>query len=119
MNDVQHDVDVDAIEFEVMIDSKVVNVAEISQIVSDFEIQLIKMSCDLIFEFVMNNRSQNIILIIAVVSLNEQIIDELVDENTIRSSKIQFIFEKSFDVDSDSIVVFSEMKDLERIIRRR
>jgi hypothetical protein len=38
MNDVQHDVDFDAIEFEVMIDSKVVNVAEIFQIVSDFEI---------------------------------------------------------------------------------
>jgi hypothetical protein len=38
MNDVQHDADFDAIEFEVMIDSKVVNVAEISQIVSDFEI---------------------------------------------------------------------------------
>jgi hypothetical protein len=50
--------------------------------------------------------------------LNEQIIDELVDESTIRSSKIQFIFEESFRVDSDSIVIFSEMKDLERVIRR-
>ncbi len=38
MNDVQYDADFDAIEFEVMIDSKIVNVAEISQIVSDFEI---------------------------------------------------------------------------------
>jgi hypothetical protein len=38
MNDVQHDADFDTIEFEVMIDSKVVNVTEISQIVSDFEI---------------------------------------------------------------------------------
>jgi hypothetical protein len=66
----------------------------------------------------MNDRSQNIIFIVAVVSLNEQIVDELVDENTIRSSKIQFIFEESFRVDSDSIVVLSEMKDLEKIIRR-
>ncbi len=57
MNDVQHDVDVDAIEFEIMIDSKVVNVTEVSQIVSDFEIQLIKMSFDSIFEFVMSDRS--------------------------------------------------------------
>jgi hypothetical protein len=53
-------------------------------------------SCDSIFEFVMNDRSQNIIFIIVVVSLNEQIIDELVDENTIRSNKIQFIFEEKF-----------------------
>ncbi len=50
--------------------------------------------------------------------MNEQIIDELVDENTIRSNKIQFIFEESFRVDSDSIVILSEMKDLERAIRR-
>ncbi len=117
MNDVQHDADFDAIEFEVMIDSKVVNVAEVSQIVSDFEIQLIKMSFDSVF-FVMNDRSQSIILIIAVVSLNEQIVDELVDESTIRSNEIRFIFEESFRVDSDSIVILSEMKDLERVIRR-
>jgi hypothetical protein len=57
MNDVQHDADFDAIEFEVMIDSKIVNVAEISQLVSDFEIQLIKMNFDLIFEFFMNDQS--------------------------------------------------------------
>jgi hypothetical protein len=57
MNDVQHDADFDAIEFEVMIDSKIVNVAEVPQIVSDFEIQLIKMNFDSIFEFVMNDRS--------------------------------------------------------------
>ncbi len=50
--------------------------------------------------------------------MNEQIIDEFVDENTIRSNKIQFIFEENFRVDSDSIVVLSEMKDLEKIIRR-
>jgi hypothetical protein len=37
-NDVQHVVDFDVIEFEVMIDSKIVNVAKIPQIVSDFEI---------------------------------------------------------------------------------
>jgi hypothetical protein len=66
----------------------------------------------------MNDRSQNIIFIIVVVSLNEQIIDEFVDESTIRSSKIQFIFKKNFRVDIDSIVVLSEMKDLEKIIRR-
>ncbi len=118
MNDVQHNADFDAIEFEVMIDSKFVNVAEVSQIVSNFEIQLIKVSCDSIFEFVMNDRSQNIIFIIAVVSLNEQIIDELVDESTIRNNKIQFIFEENFRVDNDSIVVLNEMKNLERIIRR-
>jgi hypothetical protein len=118
MNDVQHDADLDAIEFEVMIDSKVVNVTKVSQIVSDFEIQLIKVSCDSVFEFVMNDSSQNIIFIIVDVLLNEQIIDELVDENTIRSNNIQFIFEESFRVDSDSIVVLDEMKDLEKTVRR-
>jgi hypothetical protein len=118
MNDVQHDADFDAIEFEVMIDSKVVNVTEVSQIVSDFEIQLIKVSFDSVFEFVMNDRSQSIILIIVVVSLNEQIIDELIDESTIRSNKIQFIFKENFRVDIDSIVVLSEMKDFEKAIRR-
>jgi hypothetical protein len=66
----------------------------------------------------MNNRSQNIIFIIVVVSLNEQRIDELVIENTIRSNKFQFIFKKSFRVDIDSIVVLNEMKNLEKIIRR-
>jgi hypothetical protein len=66
----------------------------------------------------MNDWSQNIILIIVFVSLNEQIIDELIDENMIRSDKIQFIFEKSFCVDIDSIVVLSEIKDFEKIIRR-
>ncbi len=50
--------------------------------------------------------------------MNEQIIDELINENTIRSNKIQFIFEESFRVDNDSIVVFNEMKNLEKIIRR-
>ncbi len=94
------------------------NVTEVFEIVSDFEIQLIKVSCDSDFEFVMNDWSQNIIFIIAVVSLNEQIIDELIDESTIRSEKIQFIFKENFRVDTDSIVVLNEMKDFEKIIRR-
>jgi hypothetical protein len=101
-----------------MIDSNVASVAEDSQIVLDFEIQLIKMSCDSIFEFIMNDRSQNIILIIVVVSLNEQIIDELIDECTLRSNKIQFIFEKSFRVEINAIVVFDEMKSFKKIDRR-
>jgi hypothetical protein len=33
MNDIQHDIDLDAIEFKIMIDLKVVNIAEISQII--------------------------------------------------------------------------------------
>jgi hypothetical protein len=37
-NDVQHDVDFYVIKFEIMIDSNIVNVTELSQIVSDFEI---------------------------------------------------------------------------------
>jgi hypothetical protein len=37
-NDDQHDADFDAIKFEIMIDSKNVNVTEVFQIVSDFEI---------------------------------------------------------------------------------
>ncbi len=56
-NDVQHDADFDAIKFEVMIDSNIVNVAKVFQIVSDFEIQLIKVNYDSIFEFVMNDES--------------------------------------------------------------
>jgi hypothetical protein len=75
------------------------------------------MNCDSVFEFVTNDRSQSIIFIIVVVSLNEQIIDEFVNENMIRSNKIQFIFKKNFRVDIDSIVVLNEMKNLEKIIR--
>ncbi len=56
-NDLQHDVDFDAIKFEVMIDSNIVNVAEDSQIVSDFENKLIKLNNDSILEIVMKNRS--------------------------------------------------------------
>jgi hypothetical protein len=55
---------------------------------------------------------------IVVVSLNEQIIDELIDENMIHNDKIQFIFKENFRVDTYSIVVLSEMKDLEKIVRR-
>ncbi len=73
---------------------------------------------DSVFEFVMKNRSQSIIFIIVVVSLNEQIINEFIDENTIRSDKIQFIFEKNFRVDTNLIVVLNEVKNLRRIIRR-
>jgi predicted secreted protein len=56
-NDLQHDADFDAIKFEVMIDSNIVNVAEDFQIVSNFESKLIKLSSDSILEFVMKNRS--------------------------------------------------------------
>jgi hypothetical protein len=56
--------------------------------------------------------------IIVVVSLNEQIIDEFIDENTIRSDKIQFIFKKNLRVDIDSIIVLNEIKNLKEIIRR-
>ncbi len=56
-NDLQHDVDFDAIRFEIMIDSNIVSVAEDSQIVSDFESKLIKLNSDSILEFVMKNRS--------------------------------------------------------------
>jgi hypothetical protein len=45
-------------------------------------------------------------------------IDELIDENTIRSSKIQFIFEESIRFEIDSIVVLSEVKNFREIVRR-
>jgi hypothetical protein len=56
-NDLQHDVDFNAIKFEIMIDSNIVNVTKNSQIVSDFENKLIKLNNDSILEFVMKNRS--------------------------------------------------------------
>ncbi len=56
-NNLQHDADFYAIKFEVMIDSNIVNVAEDSQIVSDFENKLIKLNNNSILEFVMKNRS--------------------------------------------------------------
>jgi hypothetical protein len=45
-------------------------------------------------------------------------IDELIDENTIRSSKIQFIFEERIRLEIDSIVVLSEMKNFRKTVRR-
>jgi hypothetical protein len=57
LNDVQHDVNYDAIKFEIIIDSNIMSITKISQIVLNFEIQLIKVNCDSIFEFVMNDRS--------------------------------------------------------------
>jgi hypothetical protein len=45
-------------------------------------------------------------------------IDEFIDENTIRSNKIQFIFEESIRFEIDSIVVFNEMKNFKEIICR-
>jgi hypothetical protein len=45
-------------------------------------------------------------------------IDELIDENTIRSNKIQFIFEESIRLEIDSIVVLSEMKNFKRAVYR-
>jgi hypothetical protein len=55
------------------------------------------------------------IFIIIVVSLNEQMIDEFINENTIRSNKIQFIFKQNIRFEIDSIVVLSEMKNSEKL----
>ncbi len=118
MNDVQHDDDFDAIEFEVMIDSKVVNIAKVLQIDSNVVIQLIEMRFNSILEIVLNDVSQSIIFSIVDVSLIEYVIDVLIEKFMIRDDKIQFVFKEDFRVDIDSIVVLSEMKDLEEIIRR-
>jgi hypothetical protein len=56
-NDLQHDADFDAIKFEIMIDSNIVNITKDSQIVSNFENKLIKLNNDSILEFVMKNHS--------------------------------------------------------------
>jgi hypothetical protein len=45
-------------------------------------------------------------------------IDELIDENTIRNNKIQFVFEESIRFEIDSIVVFNEMKNIREIVCR-
>jgi hypothetical protein len=45
-------------------------------------------------------------------------IDELINENTIRNNKIQFIFEKNIRLEIDSIVVLSEMKNFRKIVYR-
>jgi hypothetical protein len=119
INEVQHDIDFDAIEFEIMIDSKVVNIAEVFQIDSNVVIQLIEMRFNSIFEIVSNDVSQNIIFSIIDVSLIEYVIDVLIKKFMIRDDKIQSVFKEDFRVDIDSIVVLSEMKDLEKIIRRR
>jgi hypothetical protein len=116
MNDVQHDIDFDAIEFEIMIDSKVVNITEVSQIDSNVVIQLIKMRFNSIFEIISNDVSQSIIFSIIDVSLIEYVINVFIEKFMIRDDKIQFVFKKNFRVDIDSIVVFNEMKNLEKII---
>jgi hypothetical protein len=45
-------------------------------------------------------------------------IDELIDESTIRNNKIQFIFEESIRFEIDSIVVLSEMKNFREAVHR-
>jgi hypothetical protein len=45
-------------------------------------------------------------------------IDELINENTIRNNKIQFIFEESIRFEIDSIVVLSEMKNFKKTVYR-
>jgi hypothetical protein len=45
-------------------------------------------------------------------------IDELIDESTIRSSKIQFIFEESIRFEIDSIVVLCEVKNFRETVCR-
>jgi hypothetical protein len=55
LNDIQHDVNFDAIKIENMIHSNIVNVTKVSEIVSDFEIQMIKVNYNSIFEFVIND----------------------------------------------------------------
>jgi hypothetical protein len=118
MNDVQHDIDFDAIEFEIMIDSKVVNITEVFQIDSNVVIQLIEMRFDSILEIFSNDVSQSMIFLIVDVSLIEYVIDVFIEKFMIRNDKIQFVFKKNFRVNIDSIVVLSEMKVLEKIIRR-
>jgi hypothetical protein len=45
-------------------------------------------------------------------------IDELIDENTIRNNKIQFIFEKNIRFEIDLIVVLSEIKNFKKTVCR-
>jgi hypothetical protein len=118
INDVQHDIDFNAIEFEIMIDSKIVNITKVSQIDSNVVIQSIKMRFDSILEIVSNDVSQNIIFSIVDVSLIKYVINVFIEKFMIRDDKIQFVFKENFRVDIDSIVVLSEMKNLEKTIRR-
>jgi hypothetical protein len=76
------------------------------------------MNFDSTFEVILNDFSKKIIFFVVEISLIEQINDILVEKFAIRSSKIQFIFEESIRVEIDSIVVFSRVKDFEKIIRR-
>jgi hypothetical protein len=76
------------------------------------------MRFDSIFEIVSNDVSQSIIFLIVDVSLIEYVIDVFIEKFMIRDDKIQFVFKKNFRVDIDSILVFSEMKDFEKIIHR-
>jgi hypothetical protein len=76
------------------------------------------MSFDSTFEIILNDFSKKIIFSIVEISLIEQVNDILVEKFAIRSNKIQFIFEESIRVEIDSIVVFSRMKDFEKIIHR-
>jgi hypothetical protein len=118
INDIQHDIDFYAIEFEIIIDSKIVNIAEVFQIDSNVVIQLIKMRFDSILEVVSNDVSQSIIFSVVDVSLIEYVIDVFIEKFVIRDDKIQFVFKENFRVDIDSIVVLNEMKYLEKIIHR-
>jgi hypothetical protein len=45
-------------------------------------------------------------------------IDEFIDDNTIRNNKIQFIFEENIRFEIDSIVVLSEVKNFRKIVYR-
>ncbi len=118
MNNVQHDIDLDTIEFDNMNDSKVVNITKVFQIDSNVVIQLIEMCFDSIFEVISNDVSQNIIFLIVDVSLIEYVINVFIEEFMIRDDTIQFVFKKIFRVDIDSIVVLNEIKNLRKIINR-
>jgi hypothetical protein len=116
-NDVQQCDDFDTISFKIMINSIIVYVTKNSQSDSDVDIQLIKMNLDSMFEITLNDFSKKIIFSIVEISLIEYVIDILVKKFAIRSNEIQFIFEESFRVEVNAIVVFSEMNNLRKIVR--
>ncbi len=118
MNDVQHDINFDVIEFEIMIDLKIVNITKLFQIDLNVVIQLIKIRFDSILEIVSNDVLKNIIFSIINVSLIEYVIDVFIKKFTIRDDKFQFIFKKNFRVDINSIVVLNEMKNFRKIVDR-
>jgi hypothetical protein len=74
------------------------------------------MNNDLIHEFVLNDWSQNIIFITAVVLLIEYVNNVFIEKFIICNDKIQFIFEEILRVEIDAIVVLSEMKRLKKCI---